>query len=223
MIYDIAVIVVAVSFASTLVVEGIIPPWQALVVVFVLVLFRAFGRLMPGGRGSMIGMLFNLGLPLLSLTMLLLSIRTRGIEPEKRPQFVGLLAFCFVMLFFLYMITARGPTQSMRAKWNLPILASILFFVLSLFIGGYISLTRAIIFFLLLSSIYAFRGKMGSRLDRTIRSTYKVALPLAALAVSLLIFLPRKGLQSSSILLLIVTLVVLILAFAILVGGLKSR
>lgn len=235
LIFDFVVITAVFLFAVTLVVEGVIPPWLAVTGLFAAIGLRIFGRIASGGDrtwrritgtrqpgpGGVTRMLFSIALPVLSLAILLVSLRSSGIEPAKKPQLVGFLALCFVLLLSFYFIVIRPSNES--GYWSLPIVASIMIFVVSLLVGGYISFGFAVFSCVALILIYSIGKVLGGGAERNVRSTFKITLPLAGLIVFLFIFLPRKGVPTSNVLSLVVTLLVLIFAFMLIVGGFKGQ
>ncbi|MBT9168914.1 MAG: hypothetical protein DDT19_02265 [Syntrophomonadaceae bacterium] len=222
MINDFIVIIVLLVLLLNLVLRGYIHPYFAVLTLLLLVFFRAKARSLGGGLGHLIRRSFTIGLPLLSLAIL--AIRYGQGDLRQTWLVLGSLTALFLSILGVYLMIWGSFSSPYGIIWNFPALLSIMVFISDLALGRYIPLSWAAIAIMLLVILRGIGNLFGGRTERTLGKTYRASLPLASLAVLILIFLGYEaGLPLTSSFGIVVILAVLFFAFYLIVLGPPSR
>ncbi|MBT9175670.1 MAG: hypothetical protein DDT22_01354 [candidate division WS2 bacterium] len=188
---DIVLIIYLLSVLISLVMRGLIHPYHAVFALLLLVFLRAKGRLIGGALGSLVRGVFTIALPIMVLAIL--AIRYSQGDLRQMPFFVGLLAALFLTILGLYIMVWGAFSSPKGILWSLPVLLSIMIFISDLALRGYISPSQAGLGIVLLVLLRGIGNVSGKKTEGTARQTFKVSLPLASLAVFILIFLTAEA------------------------------
>ncbi|MBT9168882.1 MAG: hypothetical protein DDT19_02232 [Syntrophomonadaceae bacterium] len=222
MINDFIVIIFFLGLLLNLVMRGYIYPYFAVLALLLLISFRVTARLLGGGLGHLIRLSFTIGLPLLSLAIL--AIRYGQGDLRQTWLVLGLLTTLFLSSLAVYVMIWGSFSSPYGILWNIPVLISIVVFISDLALGRYIPPSWAAIAIMLLVILRGIGNLFGGRTERTLGKTYRASLPLASLAVLILIFLGYEaGLPLRSSFGIVIILALLFFAFYLIVLGPPSR
>src|SRR5664280_122060 len=178
MLFDVLAIIIIFCIAFTLAINHIIPVWLAGVIVALIVMLRILRFALGGVLGKLIEGLCYLGLPVLSLVTFFLTFGKRD------PKLFGALAALYLLLLGLYLLFAGCYNLgSWHEAWGLPVILSVMVFVLNLGMYGYVSAAIAGVTVGVLVIVLALRNTSGKKRGEATVSWMRTGIALGAVAL----------------------------------------
>ena len=159
------------------------------VLVFIIAfLFRILARVLGGALGGIIRVVFNIGMPIIAILLWGMSV-----SHEEGPQ-VGITVVSLIPLFLIligfYIMTFGAFTTRDGFLWNVPMMLSIIIFILPLVEKGFLSNEQGGIFLLLFVLLLGVLTLLRPEEKKTGRRALTILLPLTLV---ILIFITGQG------------------------------
>lgn len=217
MLFDVLAIMITFCIAFTLAINHVIPVWLAGVIVALVVILRILRFALGGILGKTIEGLCYIGLPILSLLTFFLTFGKRD------PKLFGAMAALYVMLLGFYMLFAgRYDLGSWHDAWGLPVILSVMVFILNLGMYGYVSAATAGITIGFLVIVLALRNTSGKKKGEATVSWMRTGIALGSVVLLFFILLTRSGVPPAATLSPLIALFTVIAVFMLLAKGLKG-
>ena len=186
---DLVIIIGLLVYLFNWVTYGFFPSWAMGVAVLAFcgaLIMRIFGRFRVLGDpfSSLVRKAFTVGMPILAAYVLATKV-SGGNQTYGAIEILMLLIPLYIVLLGVYIMVWGAFTSPRGIVWNMPIIISIVIFVFSLTVYGYLPLDIAAISMVALILILGIGNLLSNREKQTIRKTFSVSMVLASFAVLL--------------------------------------